>query len=58
MVIVLSIEALLVSLSSDIGYLLPQEALSISMSAVIRSPVLEVRFRSARMVNSFALRLM
>jgi len=58
MVIVLSVKALLVSLSPDIGHLLSQEALSITMSAIVRSPVLKVRFWSARLINSFALRLM
>lgn len=55
---VLTIEALHISLSSHVSYLLAEVALVITMSAIVRRPLLVVRFISSRCVGSFALRLM
>jgi len=55
---VLSVEAFFVWLSSDVSHLLTEVALVSSMSAIVRSPGLVVRFLSTRSIGSLTLRLM
>jgi hypothetical protein len=54
-VVVFAIETLLISLSSHISDFLPQEALGVSMTAVVRSPGLKIRLSFICLVNSLAL---
>lgn len=55
---VLTVETLFVGLSSNVSHLLTEITLVSSMSAIIRSPRLEVRLLSSRGIGSLALRLM